>query len=107
MHARVSIFEDAAPGAVEREVAVAREQILPAVRRLPGYSGMISLNDPASGKAVTITLWQSEPAMRASEQAANGIRERHAALTDGLRVAGVERYQVTVFEVEAPAPAYS
>jgi hypothetical protein len=57
-----------------------------------------------NGKQPTITLWETEAALRASEEAANRLRPKAA---DALRasIASVERYEVVVSEVKAPAPA--
>ena len=43
-----------------------RESILPEVRQLPGFKGRIGLGDRSKGKAIAITLWESEADARAS-----------------------------------------
>jgi hypothetical protein len=45
-----------------------------------------------------VTLWESEEALRATEEAASRIRGGVAEATGG-RVADVEQYEVAVFEV--------
>ena len=45
-----------------------------------------------------VTLWESEEAMRASEQEADRLREESAEASNQT-VADVERYEVTLFEV--------
>jgi uncharacterized protein YbjQ (UPF0145 family) len=47
-----------------------------------------------------ITFWESEEAMRASEEAADRMREETAE-AGGDTIAGVERYEVGLFEVES------
>jgi hypothetical protein len=47
-----------------------------------------------------ITFWESEEAMRASEEEADRLREESAEV-GGDRIAGVERYEVGLFEVDA------
>ena len=102
MHARVSIFEGA-PDEIDEALRQAREQVLPQARQMDGFKGIIALGDRQSGKTLGITLWESEEAMRASEEAANRLREESAEAGGGT-VAGVERYEVGLFEVPSAGP---
>jgi heme-degrading monooxygenase HmoA len=97
MHARVSIFEGS-PDEIDEGLRQAREQVLPRARQMAGFKGLIALGDRQSGKTLGITLWESEEDMRASEEAANRLREESAEAGGGA-VAGVERYEVGLFEV--------
>ena len=45
-----------------------------------------------------VTLWESEEAMRASEQEADRLREESAEASNQA-IADVERYEVALFEV--------
>jgi heme-degrading monooxygenase HmoA len=99
MHARVSIFEGS-PDQIEEMLSQAREQVLPRARQMDGFKGLIALGDRQSGKTLGITLWESEEAMRASEEAANQMRQESAE-AGGEQIAGVERYEVGLFEVES------
>ncbi|MDQ5827073.1 MAG: hypothetical protein M3441_23150 [Chloroflexota bacterium] len=99
MHARVSIFEGP-PFKIDDLVSQAREQVLPQARQMDGFKGLIALGDRQSGKTLAITFWEDEEAMRASEEAANQLRSESAEAS-GEQVAGVERYEVVVFEVES------
>ena len=102
MHARVSIFEGS-PDQLDEGLRQAREQVLPRARQMDGFKGLIALGDRQSGKTLGITLWESEEAMRASEEAANQLREESAEASGG-QVAGVERYEVGLFEVPSAGP---
>ena len=102
MHARVSIFEGA-PDEIDEALRQAREQVLPQARQMDGFKGIIALGDRQSGKTLGITLWESEEDMRASEEAANRLREESAEAGGGT-VAGVERYEVGLFEVPSAGP---
>lgn len=66
---------------------------------MEGFEGMIVLSDRHNGKTLGITFWESEEAMRASEEAANQLRQESAEV-GGEEIAGVERYEVGLFEVE-------
>src|SRR5919112_377594 len=103
MHARMSIFEGP-PDKLDEGVRHAREVILPQAKEMdPGFKGIIALTDRQSGKMLGITFWESEEALRASEEAANRLREESAEAGGGT-VAGVERYEVGLFEVPSAGP---
>jgi hypothetical protein len=61
---------------------------------------MIALSDCQSGKTLGITFWESEEAKCASEEAANQPRQE-TAKAGGQTIAGVERHEVDLFEVES------
>ena len=103
MHARMSIFEGP-PEKIDEGVRHAREVILPQAKEMdPGFKGIIALTDRQSGKMLGITFWESEEALRASEEGANRLREESAEAGGGT-VAGVERYEVGLFEVPSGGP---
>jgi heme-degrading monooxygenase HmoA len=103
MHARMSIFEGS-PDKIDEALRQAREAVLPQAKEMdPGFKGIIALADRQSGKMVGITFWESEEAMRATEEGANRLREESAEAGGGT-VAGVERYEVGLFEVPSAGP---
>ena len=88
------------PDQIDDSLRQAREQVLPRAKEMDGFKGLIALGDRQSGKTLGITLWESEEAMRASEEAANRMRSESAEAS-GEQIAGVERYEVGLFEVES------
>jgi heme-degrading monooxygenase HmoA len=100
MHARVSIFEAENPEQVNGMLRQVREQVLPQAKLMDGFKGLIALGDRQGGKTLGITFWESEEAMRASEEAANRMRSETAEAS-GEQISGVERYEVGLFEVES------
>jgi hypothetical protein len=96
MFARVSTIEGL-PESVDEGTRAVREKVIPAVRGLHGYRGILNLVDRSTGKAVGITLWETEDAMHQSEEAASGVRAESADAGGG-RVAHVERFEVVVDE---------
>lgn len=98
MYARVSSYEGGTPEGLEESVRRGREESLPDARELGGFRGAIALLDRRSGRHMVISLWESEEAMQASEEVASELRERQ--LTEGERVASVERYEVAMLELE-------
>jgi heme-degrading monooxygenase HmoA len=99
MHARVSIFEAGNPDQVDEMLRQARQQVLPQAKQMDGFKGLIALGDRQSGKTLGITLWESKEAMRASVEAAKRLRSE-TAQAGGETIAGVERCEVGLFEVE-------
>ena len=78
-------------------VKQAQESVIPAARRLAGYQGILVLGDRGSGKSIAITLWESEQAMRESEEAANKLRSE-ASEAGGEEIVSVERFEVLLDE---------
>ena len=99
MYARVSTLEGP-PELMDASLRQAREVVLPQGRLMEGFKGMIALGDDHSGRTLGITFWETEEAMRASEEAANRLREESADAS-GDTIVSVERYEVGFFEVES------
>jgi heme-degrading monooxygenase HmoA len=99
VHARVSMFEGS-PENIDEMLRQVRVQVVPQAKQQEGFKGMIALGDRQSGKTMGITFWENEEAMRASEEAANRLRSESAEAS-GQEQAGVERYEVGLFEVES------
>ncbi len=94
--ARVSRLEGD-PTKIDEAMRRSQEEVLPRARQLPGFKGAYSLFDRQSGRSLIITLWESEDAMRSSEEQADRLRQQSAE-TGGGRITGVERYQVMFAE---------
>ena len=82
MHARVTTIQGS-PDTVDQSLQVLREQVLPGARDIPGFKGVLSLVDRGSGKGLTVTLWESEEAMRASDAHLRAIRDRGRDILGG------------------------
>ena len=93
MHARVSSYQ--LGSASSGDVAGAFEGAARAVQEMQGNQGGMLLVDSEHGKAMTITLWDNEKALRDSEQQADTIRQQ-AAGDAGMTISGVEVYEVAL-----------
>jgi len=71
------------------------------VRRLPGCAAVALLADRKAGRGVTLTYWETEASLKASEEAAADARALLTAEHD-LTVIDVERYEVAVLERREP-----
>jgi heme-degrading monooxygenase HmoA len=96
--ARVSTFTGTSDE-VDEAIRQAREDLVPRLEQLDGFRGGYVLVDRQNGKTLAVTLWESEEAMRASEEEANTLRSE-AAEALGTQMVGVERYEVAVASQE-------
>lgn len=93
MHARVSFYGMSA--ATKDDAVAAFDRISPATKDLPGYQGGMLLVDAEHAKAITITFWDNEDALRDTEKAANSLRH-DAAERSALTITSVEAYEVAL-----------
>jgi heme-degrading monooxygenase HmoA len=91
MYARVARYE-ARPEHVEDGIRRFRDGT-EAVRQMAGFKKAYLLVDRRSGKALTVTLWETEDNMRASDAAARQIRSEGAQAMGGT-VSEPELYEV-------------
>ncbi len=97
MHARLNIRQ-VLPGKLDEFLATFGDTVAPDVRRRPGFKGSLLLTDRDTGKAISLTLWESEKAMREVES--KGLLPVDYAKTAHLVAApvSVERYEVSASE---------
>ena len=102
MHARMTTMEGSSERLAEglREI---REDVLPQLQQQDGFKGFVVFDNRQNGELIGFTLWESEQAMQASEEVGDRTR-REAAETMSDTIAGVERYEVALFEVPSAGP---
>src|SRR5918998_1110107 len=102
MHARMTTMEGSSERLDEglREI---KEDVLPQLQQQDGFRGFVVFDNRQNGKLVGFSLWESEEAMQASEEVAERTR-RESAQTMSDTIAGVERYEVALFEVPSAGP---
>ena len=101
MYARISML-DGPPDHIDQGLRYIRENVLPQIQQQDGFKGIAALSDRRTGKTLGVTFWESEEALRASEEAAHKLREGSAeAMSD--TIAGVERYEVGFMEMSSQA----
>ncbi|MGH7331842.1 MAG: antibiotic biosynthesis monooxygenase [Candidatus Rokuibacteriota bacterium] len=91
MFARIGTWQ-ASPSELERWIVRSREHVKPSIQGDPGLKAAYWLVDREGGKGLIVTVWESEEAMRASEQA----RAQRQAATTAATSATVttDRYEV-------------
>jgi hypothetical protein len=99
MYARVTTL-GASPDRVDDATRHVRDQVLPQLQQQEGFKWLITLGDRQSGKVLGIALWESEEALRATEETAARLRGGTPEAT-GAAVAGAENYEVAIFEVSS------
>ncbi|MGI8828058.1 MAG: hypothetical protein ACR2JC_20995 [Chloroflexota bacterium] len=89
MFARVSSFHGT-PDQAEALVGPAPDE----VQSMAGFKGAYALMNRQTGRAMLITLWESEEAMQASAEQAKRMRAEAVEETGGTGPADVETYEV-------------
>ncbi|CUI07272.1 hypothetical protein [Massilia antarctica] len=69
MFARVTHVQ-AKPEKMGEVVALYTESVLPVLQQLQGFKATFLLTDPASGKGMSVTLWESDADRLAGDSAA-------------------------------------
>ena len=95
MQARV-VNVQVQPNRKDEAIALYRDSIEPAASQQKGYKGALLLTDPNSGKAISITLWETEADMKAGE--ASGYFQQQLASFGAMFAAPpvTEHYEVSV-----------
>ena len=95
MHARVVSMETL-PMNVGEAVRIYQELVIPAAKEEQGFKGALMLTDSDTGEGVSISLWESEDDMRASET--SGYYHRKLDQLDALFISPPVRkhYEVSL-----------
>ena len=95
MHARVVSMETL-PMSMGEVVRIYQELVVPAAKEQRGFKGALMLTDPDTGEGVSISLWESEDDMHASET--SGFYHRKLDELDALFISTPVRkhYEVSV-----------
>jgi heme-degrading monooxygenase HmoA len=79
-----------------------REDILPSMRQIPGFKGIIGLVDRNANSGITISFWEDEQAMQQGEEETARLRDEAAKAMKAETEPMVNRYEVAYLEVESP-----
>ena len=102
MHARVTTLE-VPLDRVDDARRYVQEQVLPRLSQMDGFKGFVALDSRQSGKLQGVAFWESEQALRATDEAVVPVREVAAEAAGGT-VASVEEFEVSVFEAPSAGP---
>jgi len=102
MHVRLTTIEGS-PDRMDDAKRHTQEQTLPQLQKMEGFKGFVALGDRHSGKLIGVSFWESEEALRATDQAVSSVRSGAAEAASGT-VASVEHYEVFVNEAPSAGP---
>jgi len=106
MHARVTVVQGP-PGGLEKGQALFERTMVPALRELPGFAGVVLLVDRESGRGSSISTWDSEEAMRGADATIEAVRAgNRAEMAElGIEVVETEFYELTMLARDQPPVA--
>ena len=95
MHARV-VDMQVLPANMKEAVRIYRDSVIPVAKEQRGFRGALMLTDEDTGVGVSISLWESEDDMHASE--ASGYYHRKLDQLDALFISPPVRkhYEVSL-----------
>jgi heme-degrading monooxygenase HmoA len=97
MYARSTIIQ-AQPSSIDAGITHMRDAVMPALEGIPGCLGLSLLVDRTSGRCIATSSWDSEEAMRASEETIRPIRNQAAELFGGSTE--VEEWEIAAMHRE-------
>ncbi len=92
MYARSETLQ-ARPDTIDGGITHTRDRVLPALQTVPGFIGLSLLVDRESGRCITTSAWDSEEAMKASDETLAPLRNSAADAFGG--VAAVDEWQIS------------
>ena len=97
MFARVT-FSQVAPEKADEAESIMRDTVLTMMRQQKGFKNYCSFVDRASGKAITITVWETEADRQASSQASDYYRKVMAKVAPFFTAPPVvENYEAEIY----------
>jgi heme-degrading monooxygenase HmoA len=66
MYARVMTVQ-LQPGKIEEAIQIYRDSTVPSAKQLQGFKSALFLTDATTGKGISITMWETEADLKASE----------------------------------------
>ena len=93
---------------MDQNIQYVNEQVVPTLQKSPasGFKGAYWLADRGAGKLMVFTLWDSEQAMKASEDAIKEARDKSGDKGgNGIKQKGSVRYEVVAVAATPGVPA--
>lgn len=97
MYARVTVVQGS-PDKIEQGIDSFNSQVLPTVKGVAGYRAGFLLVERETGKAIGITLWETEDARRQGGEAVAAARAATIKAMGG-EVPSVEEYEVAATDL--------
>jgi heme-degrading monooxygenase HmoA len=97
VYARVTVVQGL-PDKIEQGIDSFNSQVLPAAKGVAGYKAAFLLADRKTGKAIGITLWESEDARRRGGEALDAARAATIKAMGGS-VPPIEEFEVVASDL--------
>jgi heme-degrading monooxygenase HmoA len=97
VYARVTVVQGL-PDKIEQGIDSFNSQVLPAAKGVAGYNAAFLLADRKTGKAIGITLWESEDARRRGGEALDAARAATIKAMGGS-VPPIEEFEVVASDL--------
>jgi heme-degrading monooxygenase HmoA len=91
MHARVSTYQASDSGGLVEGFRSVTDEL----QQIDGFSQALFLVDRETGKAMSITVWDSEDALNASVAKADQLRQK-GTQPSGTQIESVQHYEVPI-----------
>lgn len=91
------------PRDLEAHTTWSRDNVLPVLRRVPGYLSYVVAGNRATGRAVAMSTYRDGIDADISYAATAPIRT--AAVNRGITIDGAQQYEVALVGIRAPSPA--
>jgi heme-degrading monooxygenase HmoA len=72
------------------------ENTFPGSKKQKGYKGFLTMTNPETGERVTVSLWDTEADMKASEKASYFIKSRKMVAATGAKILSTKYYTVGI-----------
>jgi heme-degrading monooxygenase HmoA len=92
MFARLTTLQGS-PERADEGVRFIQETVLPQAKQQAGFQGGYWGLDRSTGKAIALTLWESEQAVQDSEPFGQQVRQQGTSVIGG-EVVGVETFEI-------------
>ncbi len=97
MYARVTTSR-VDPSKAEEVEGIMQDIVLPMLRQQRGFMNYIAFVDRVSGKAITVTVWETEEDRQTSDQSSEFYKEAIAKVTPFFKAQPiVEDYEVEIY----------
>lgn len=91
-------------GKMEEALHIYRESILPALKQQQGFNGAIALGDSQTGKALSMTLWETAADLQAGAASGHLQAQLAKVVPFFARVPGIETAEARIWEREQGTP---
>lgn len=96
MYARMT-FSQVSPDKADEAISIMENSVLPLMRQQKGFKYYCAFTDRTTGKAITVTVWETEEDREASDQASNYYKEAIAKVAPlFLAPPVVEEYEADI-----------